>query len=309
MKTIYKVNKNQINTITNSFFKLLILCLLFSNFSCSNDDECGYNEVYDCQVLQLNVGDACDSNGDGINNGTINDFCECIPDFPIIRSCPGFIQNGDFETLQAGTDPNTSVDNDIDLALNWKELWQSGSLADLFNDTTTNYGAGCFTGPTPLSGVFAGMWIENNSNATGSATFREGMFNELTTTINQNTGVYNLTFDYASMSDNCGASNDVKVGVYGVYHNIVNPLPANPTGVGTPSNLDLFGSANTVFLGEVVISSATTNTWSTATLTIDTSSLIIPTNGINHIMITNSHLPFDDFGRKFLAFDEFCLTN
>lgn len=262
---------------------------------------------FECEDLQLNFGDACDTNGDGFNDGTIDDNCECVVDLPVITSCPGFIQNGDFETITG--DPNTRIDEDIDLATHWKALWQTGSLADLFDNTTTNFGAGCFAVPTPSSGVFAGMWIENSTNPNGGPGFREGMFNELTTTINQSSGTYTLSFDYANMSESCGASNDVKVGVYGVYHPIANPLPASPTGISTPTNLDLFGAANTVFLGEVVITSTTTNAWQTATFTIDTSLLTFPTNGINHIMVTNSHLPFDAYGKMYLGFDNFCLTN
>ena len=309
MKTYIK-HKN--HDLESRFFKtikfLMTFIIALSVFSCS-DEGCGYISVDDpdCPNLGLNIGDSCDSTGDGNLDGTINDTCECIPNFTTISECPGFIQNGDFEITTG--DPNSTIDQDIDLATNWKALWQSGSLADLFNDTTTNYGAGCFVGPTPLSGVYAGMWVENNTNTTASATFREGMFNELTTSIFANTGIYNLTFDYANMSAGCGNSNDIKVGVYGVYHPISDPLPSNPTGVGTPSNLDLFGAANTVYLGEVVISSTTTNTWNTASFTIDTSTLIVPTNGINHIMITNSHMPFADFGRMFIAFDQFCLIN
>lgn len=265
------------------------------------------NRVFDCQDLQLNIGDACDSDNDGINDGTINDECQCIPDFPIIRSCPGFIQNGDFEIIIGN--PNNVIDEDIDLATNWKALWQTGSLADLFDDSTANYGTGCFSGPTPLSGVFAGMWIENTTNPAGGPLYREGMFNELTTTINQNTGSYTLSFDYANMSENCASSNDVKVGVYGVYHPTANPLPASPTGIATPSNLDLFGATNTVFLGEVIVTASTTNAWITTSLTIDTSLLAFPTNGINHIMITNSHLPFNHYGKMYLGFDNFCMIN
>lgn len=274
----------------------------------SDDCQCIPDRVaYDCVDLQLNIGAACDSTDDGALDGTVNDSCECITGFPIIASCPGFIQNGDFEIITG--DPNAQTDEDIDLATHWKALWQSGSLADLFDDNTTDFGTGCFTSPTSLTGVFAGMWIENTTNPNGGPLYREGMFNKLTNTINQDTGLYTLSFDYANMSEACASSNDVKVGVYGVYHPLANPLPANPTGISSPSNLDLFGAANTVFLGEVVITSTTTNAWQATIFTIDTSTLTFPTNGINHIMITNSHLPFNDYGKMYLGFDNFCLTN
>lgn len=307
MKTKYILNQNQTHKMSSNLLKLLCLVFVLLQFSCSDDDLCEYNQILDCQDLQLNIGDACDSNGDGDADGTVNDACECVPKFPIITSCPGFIQNGDFEIITG--DPNASIDQDIDLATHWKPLWQSGSLADLFNDTTTNYGAGCFVGPTPTSGVFAGMWIENTTNPAGNATYREGMFNELTISIHQNTGIYNLSFDYANMSQNCASSRDVKIGIYGVYHPGSDPLPANPTGIATPTNIDLFGAANTVFLGEIIVTSSTSNTWITTSISIDTSTLTFPANGINHIMVTNSHLPFVDYGKMFLGFDNFCLIN
>lgn len=290
--------------------KLVLVGIALVLGSCSDDELCDYTEgveLMDCQDMQLNFGDACDSNKDGINNGTVNDFCECISDYPIQTSCPGFIQNGDFEIVTG--DPNASIDQDIDLATHWKPLWASGSLADLFNDSTTYYGASCFVGPTPTSGVFAGMWIENDPNPAAGVIYREGMFNELSTTIHQNTGIYTLTFDYANMSESCAASEAVKVGIYGVYYPNADPLPANPTGLATPSNLDLFGATNTVFLGEVVVTSTTTNNWTTTTLTIDTSLLTFPTNGINHVMVANSHLQLPDYGKMFLGFDNFCLIN
>lgn len=285
-----------------------LMLLAFLSAGCS-DEMCNYETIIlnDCVELGLNIGDLCSPNGDGNLNGSVTDTCECIPNYTVLSECPGFIQNGNF-SITTGN-PNTTVDNDIDLATGWKPLWQSGSLADLFDNTTINYGAGCFSGPTPSSGEFAGMWVENNANAMASATFREGFFNELNATISPNTGPYTLTFNYANMSLNCGNSNDIKVGVYGIYFPLGNTLPANPTGVGIPSNLDLFGTTNTVYLGEITITSGTTNTWTNASFSIDTSALTIPTNGINHIMISNSHLPFDDFGRMFVGFDEFCLTN
>lgn len=310
MRTIYKLKNHRLNKVSQTLFRVLLMCFLITQVSCSDDELCDYNEnlkTFDCEDLQVNIGDACDSNGDGIANGSVNDSCECIPKYPIFGSCPGFIQNGDFEIVIG--DPNAQIDQDIDLATHWTALWQTGSLADLFNDTTTAYGAGCFVGPTPLSGVFAGMWIENNTNPAAGNTYREGMFNELTTIINENTGIYTLSFDYANMSEACAASNSVKVGIYGVYHPTADPLPSNPTGLATPSNLDLFGASNTVFLGEVVVTSTTSNKWQTATFTVDTSALTFPANGINHIMVTNSHLPFADYGKMFLGFDNFCLIN
>lgn len=342
MKTLNK----KIRITDFKLFKKAFLCILISLISCS-DNTCDYDELvnstydcedimsnfgdecdsngdgiydgsvtefcqcnnanieFECEDLQLNIGDECDSNGDGELNGFVNDLCECEPDNTVIDSCPGYIQNGDFEIVNG--DPNASVDQDIDLAEHWKKLWQVGSLADLFDTNTTNFGTSCFSAPTPPSGVFAGMWIEN-SKTTGAA-YREGMFNEMSYQIYEDSGLYTLSFDYALMSEDCATSNDVKVGVYGINYSSSDPLPAAPTGIATPSNLNLFGSSNTVFLGEIVISSTTPNTWQNISITIDTSVLTFPTDGINHIMITNSHQPLDQYGKMFVGFDNFCLIN
>lgn len=299
--------KIQTKNFSSYGFMVLALILIITLWSCSDEDDCGYVESFDC--INLNIGDLCDSNGDGNLNGTINEFCECISNSPIISQCPGFFQNGDFEILTSGGDPNASVHNDINLAVGWKPLWQTGSLADLFDNSTINFGDSCFVAPTPASNVFAGMWVENNVNANASNTFREGFFNELNATINQNSGVYTLSFDYANMSQNCGTSNDIKVGIYGVNFPSGSALPSNPSGVGTPSNLDLFGTTNTIYLGEIIITSSTSNNWTNASFNVDSSSLTFPASGVNHIMVTNSHLPFSDFGRMFVGFDNFCLTN
>lgn len=303
-KNIILKNKDLESLFFTGLKVITITTILLFTYSCSNEDDCAYETLNECPELGLNIGDACDASGQGVLNGTVTEDCECIEAFPVIRTCPGFIQNGDFEIVTGN--PNATVDEDIDLATSWKPLWQSGSLADLFNAATTNFGSSSFSAPTPSSGVFAGMWIENSTSS--SATYREGMFNELTAPINANTGNYTLTFDYANMSESI-ASNAIKIGVYGVYHPISGTLPATPTGINTPTNLDLFGSTNTVFLGEVTITSSTTNAWTTATFTIDTSTLIIPATGINHIMITNSHIPFPDYGKMYVGLDNFCLIN
>ena len=227
--------------------------------------------------------------------------------YTILNDCPGFMQNGNFETVTG--DPNEQSHQDIDLAVNWNPLWSgSGSLADLFDNTSTpsDLNNSSFVPPTPASGVFGGIWVANNPNA--DATYREGMFNEMTATIFPNTGTYTISFDYAEISTNASAT-PVKIGMYGIYHPVGDPLPAAPTAMSVPSNLDLFGSSNTVFLGEVLVTGAPSNLWRTATFTIDSSLLPVPVSGFNNIMITNSHLPLEGNGARFMVFDNFCFIN
>lgn len=304
-----------INMIKYKFFKTILLSITVLLASCSSEENCEYSEaiagnlVFDCETLQLNIGDKCDYNNDGVNNGTIDVDCDCIADYPIISDCPGFMQNGDFEIVVG--DPNVLIEQDINLATNWVELWERGSLADLYDVNTTTFRERCFISPIPPSGAYAGMWVQNPNRLVDVVSFRQGMLNQLVRPINQDTGSYLFSFNYANMGIRCSATitNDVKIGVYGVYRNPSDPLPANPTGISTPSNLDLFGASNTVFLGEVNVAFTATNDWESVLITIDTNALVIPANGINHIMITNSHLSVDSQGLMYLGFDDFCLIN
>lgn len=283
---------------------LTLIVLIATLMACDTDEVCGYDgdDEVDCPNLQANIGDPCDSNGDGTLDGMVNEFCECISE-PVALVCPGLMQNGNFETLEAGADPNAVTDNDIDLATSWGPLWASGSLADLFDASTTNFGSSSFVAPTPANGVFAGMWIEDSNNS--SPSFREGMFNQLSTPLLPNTGGYQVQFDYAVMSTDM--SNPVKIGVYGVNFN--GTLPPNPTSMQTPSNLDLYGPGNSVYLGEIVVPSGAGNTYTTVIVGFNSDTLTMPAAGFTHIMITNSHLPLPDFGRMFIAFDEYCLVD
>lgn len=233
------------------------------------------------------------------------DTCD-YKSYTVLKNCPGFMQNGDFEIVTGN--PNAIIDQDIDLATNWNRLWAGGgSLADLFDDTTTYFGSSSFVAPTPnTSGIFAGIWVATSTSS--KLSLREGMFNEMTATIFPNTGVYSISFDYAEISTNASAT-PVKIGMYGIYHPVGDPLPAAPTAVSVPTNLDLFGSGNTVFLGEVLVTGTPSNVWRTATFTIDTALLPVPVNGFNNIMITNSHLPLEGNGARFMVFDNFCFIN
>ncbi|KEZ93609.1 hypothetical protein IL45_05230 [Nonlabens ulvanivorans] len=285
-------------TIGLSFLAIMIL-------SCDGDEVCGYtgDNDPDCPNLEANIGDDCDSNGDTILDGTVNEFCECIGEMMPPVACGDFMQNVDFEVVTG--DVNASIDQDINLATSWGPLWGSGSgsasLADLWNSSSTLPGG--FVQPTPSSGNYAGMWIENSNAA--SPSFREGMFNQLSTSILPSTGIYVMSFNHAVMG--ITVNNDVKIGVYGV--NFSGTLPPNPTSMQTPSNLDLYGPGNSVLLGEILVPAGSSNTYTTASLSFDTNSLTMPAAGFTHIMITHSHIVLPDFGRMFIAFDDYCLIS
>ncbi|MDX1270634.1 hypothetical protein [Bizionia paragorgiae] len=289
--------------------RIVLIAVVVVSYSCSEEEDCEYVSAvkYDCAESQANVGDSCDSNNNGVFDGVVNAMCECIPEITTISTCSGFIANGDFELVT--DDPNGQVGEDIKLATSWKALWQSGSLVDLFNEDTTDFGNLCFVAPTPVSGAFGAMWVWSSEMMSVDTTYREGLFNELSTIIKPNTGVYNMSFDYARMDVDCMNGLLVKVGVYGVYFPEGTELPENPTEQYEPSNLELFGEPNTVFLGEVVIENLTVNSWNNAAFEFDTNNLNVPIDGITHIMITNSHIPTVDRAFMYLGFDNFCLTN
>lgn len=172
--------------------------------------------------------------------------------------CPGnLFQNGDFEQLTG--DPNKVTDQDIALATGWQAMWGTGSLADLH---CTGNGTG--TAPSPNTNVYAGIWIENRTATnTNDATYREAMYNRLSTPIGENTGTYSFNFKIADAK--ITNSNPVRIGIYGVY-NPSNILANPPTGSNsTPSNLNLWQSVNAsvkvVLLGTITTSTSLNTTW------------------------------------------------
>lgn len=77
---------NMTHSITNlqsSFILKLIIITFLLTFTSCNEDACDYdnlvNATFDCQDLLLNFSDECDSNGDDVVDGFVNDRCECEP--------------------------------------------------------------------------------------------------------------------------------------------------------------------------------------------------------------------------------------
>ncbi len=218
------------------------------------------------------------------------------PDF-----CPGNqFDNGNFETVT--DDPSVLTSNDINLAVGWSEIWQAGSLADLFCEGTSPG----MTPPTPLSGNFGGMWISNTDELT-SATWREGMFNQLLTPIASSSGSYTFGFDVANLQP--GNTAGVEIGIYGINYDPSTPLPASPTGSHYPDNSNLFGPANSVELGVIPVTGSWSNTWAPQTLTFNSGMAGFPAAGITHIMITHSELKTTGVQKRYMGFDNFCLQS
>ncbi|MBX2927408.1 MAG: hypothetical protein KF852_06185 [Saprospiraceae bacterium] len=227
---------------------------------------------------------------------------------PNPQFCQGnTFQNGNFETVTG--DPNASTDQDINLATGWQPMWRTGSLADLH---CTGGSKSTGTAPTPNSGVYAGIWIENRTVATTTnPTFREGMYNRLATPIAQNSGFYSFGFNIANALLG-GTQNNMphNIGIYGVY-NPSNILANAPQGANSnPTNINLWQSSSSsvqvVLLGIVTTPVPFSNTWIPQTVTFNSS--ILPAGGITHIMVTaDDNARPDSYRKIYVNFDDFCL--
>ncbi len=223
----------------------------------------------------------------------------CTTSYSQINCCGGdnLIVNGNFEsTLSAPTNQS----NNIHLANFWSSIWTIGNLADLYDE---NNAASNFPLPSPMDGNYASCWIYNYL---GSTTKREGMKVKLGSTTNPiniqpNSGNYILSVDVASLYGN----GQPEIGIYGLYDN---GTPVNnPQSSHDPSNLDLFGSNNTVLLGTIEVPNNSSGVKEQKTLSFSSTSSGFPINGIDHIFITRGPTIFS--ASRYVAFDNFCLNS
>jgi hypothetical protein len=207
-------------------------------------------------------------------------------------------RNGDFE-LGEPTDDH----QDINLADGWLPIWQSGSLADFYREdfVAPQLSSLGVTPPCPPTGNYAGCWI-SNINEGNDATWREGMFGTLLSTININTGTYTFSFEMANLYQSSPDSS--VVAIYGI-HNPTAQTGQQPTGSHTPTNIDLFGSSVTMLLGTISVSTQDTCLKQNYSITFSSSDLNFPVNGITHILITRSDSIRN--GKAYCAFDNFCM--
>lgn len=211
------------------------------------------------------------------------------------QECPqSLVINGDLETGSP-----TSVHNDIDRATGFSAIWNGTSQADYY---PAHLGPSnmLFPLPAPASGNYVSCWIANQA---GNTSFREGFQSKLTTRIQANSGRYELSFDVACMR----ANGIAELAVYALY-NPNGTQVAAPTGLFTPSNLNLFGPTNTQLIGTLLLDAAAcSNTKSRQQFIFDTSDPNFPINGMTHFFITssdNSALT----GSHYTGFDNFCLN-
>ncbi|MCF8247779.1 MAG: T9SS type A sorting domain-containing protein [Saprospiraceae bacterium] len=204
--------------------------------------------------------------------------------------CPlNLVQNGDFSV---GT-PNGNHET-IGLATKWSPIWSDGiSTGDFYNQTLA---PPPFQIPLPAGqGGFATIWVFDHPT---DPTYREGVMNELSSTIPQSSCDYNLEFKLACL-DNSGP-NYPTIEVYGVF----------TTGFGTgsiisdPPNSGIFGSTPVTLLGSYQIPSSCNGTFNLIN-NLQFNASTLPTTGISHIFFTRAD---NQSGATFIAIDDVCLT-
>ncbi|BDS14104.1 T9SS type A sorting domain-containing protein [Aureispira anguillae] len=207
--------------------------------------------------------------------------------------CPDNIFiNGDLET---GTP--TGSHQDIENANGFSRIWATGSWADYYTATTGPFSPY----PAPATGNYASCWIANYNG--GGTVYREGFKASLMYTLPPNTGSYTLTFDMACL----GGWGNSEVAVYGISNSSGAAAPS-PTGAFTPTNMNLYGPANTVLLNTIPISaSSCSNNKTLQAVTINTNAAGYPAAGVTHIFITHSDNNTIN-GALYMGFDNFCLS-
>lgn len=206
------------------------------------------------------------------------------------QSCEGnYIGNPDFEI---GTPSN--IDNHIWEADSWSKIWTNYYSGEFltFDAGTSPWIA--ITDPVPQTGNHGGFWL---ANIVGGE--REGIMNELVTPIPAGEASYNLNFDLSALS----GYGIPEMGIYGVY----NPGVAYTATAfsDTPTNLDLFGAANTVLLGTLEVTGPADGSKESVSINFCANSEDFPESGITHIFFTRANL---DGGKKYVGVDNFCLT-
>jgi len=222
------------------------------------------------------------------------------PDF-----CPGnYFTNGNFEQITGN--PTASLSNDINLATGWSALWNGGGGTADLTCQTQSHGLG--VDPLPDSGFYGGMWIINSPNRDSeNNTYREGMYNELGTTIAQNSGTYTFNFDMANGGPTSNSNTPVAIDIYGVY-NPTNSIGSAPLTCYNASNYNLWASNPSVKvfkLGTITTPVGMDNNWEAQTVTFNSN--IITTPNITHIMISRSENIAVKWNKMYINFDNFCL--
>lgn len=207
-------------------------------------------------------------------------------------TCEGnLVQNGDFEQGIP-----TTGDEDIVNATSWGGIWGNAgagfSSADFYSDLTGVPSS--LQAPLPTTqGQFAGFW----SRIQGGDIYREGVLNELNTTIMPNTGIYELSFKTACLfSPGSPASMSVFVANGGINGGA--PLTSGTA----PLNTALFSDSWEFAVHPIATNCD--NNFQTVSFTLDSSDPSFPGSGINALFFTRTDGVMPG---AYVALDDVCL--
>lgn len=219
-------------------------------------------------------------------------YCPVMPPEPFCTE-DNLIQNGDFEQ---GTP--TPADEDIANASFWGAIWQptSGfSTADFYN--TSQLLPSSLNSPLPASqGNFGGMW----SAYVSGQVFREGMMNELVSTILPNTGQYELNFKVACLG---GYFTNPELSIWGVNATGL-ATGASPISFSMPTNDGFYGAANSFEFATYPFPANCDEQFITLTFVLNSADPGFPASGVNHLFFTRKD---GMAGGVYIALDDVCL--
>ncbi|WP_020538228.1 T9SS type A sorting domain-containing protein [Lewinella cohaerens] len=219
--------------------------------------------------------------------------CQDIPEPEPFCTEDNLVQNGSFEQGSP-----TALDEDIANASFWGGIWQPTtgfSSADFYN--TSQALPSSLTSPLPASqGNFGGMW----SAYVGNQVFREGMMNELSSTILPNTGQYELSFKVACLG---GYFADPELSIWGVNASGL-ATGTSPVSFSMPTNDGFYGAASSFEFATYPFPSNCDEQFVTLTFVLNSADPGFPASGINHLFFTRKD---GVSGGVYIALDDVCL--
>jgi hypothetical protein len=207
------------------------------------------------------------------------------------QSCEGnYMENPNFEI---GIPSN--IEDRIWEADSWSKIWDNYRSGEFLSFDAGTSPWVPIIDPVPASGNHGGFWVANSLEGE-----REGIMNKLGTAILLEDVTYNLNFDLSVLA----GYGTPEMGIYGVY----NPGVVDITSAysDTPTNLDLFGTENTVLLATLEVTGPVDGSKQNICLNFSANSEDFPANGITHIFFTRTNAVHG--GEKYVGVDNFCLT-
>ena len=173
--------------------------------------------------------------------------------------------------------------------------------------------------PQPASGNYLAMWISNHQQ--NQTTYREGTLNKLITPILNNSGQYNLSFDYCCLntcSNDGGSQGELmpEIGVYAIHNPNNMPYAAFQTS-HIPNNLSLLPNGHIALLAkvkidkkcgnELIVVNRPINEKGTKYIFNTSFDASILNSSITHILITHTDEVIVN-ASSYIGLDNFCIT-